>query len=196
MKTRYNKELNNVIAENNFQLQELQEENDTLHYSLEEEKQKNKSLEEELDILNQKLSQINNTTNILKLSKVSSFKSYMDYRAITNRDSKAYKLLSESTTDDNGLRKIDDYYCVAMGTYFGNVGDLLYVETDEGAHWNVILVDIKSDEHTDSTHTYTLSNGCMIEFIVDTSKLPVSIKRSGTVNGLGFQGKITVVKHI
>ena len=120
----------------------------------------------------------------------------MDYRTITNQGSYAYKLQQQAVTDENGLRKIDDYYCVAMGTHYGKVGDKLYIETDEGACWKVILADIKSDKHTDSTNSYTLSNGCMMEFIVDTRQMPGSIKRSGTVNGLGFQGNITVVKKI
>ena len=105
-------------------------------------------------------------------------------------------LIAKAATDENGLRKIDDYYCVAMGTHYGKVGDKLYIETDEGACWKVILADIKSDKHTDSTNSYTLSNGCMMEFIVDTRQMPGPIKRSGTVNGLGFQGNITVVKKI
>lgn len=149
-----------------------------------------------MDELNKQLSERAKLKNIVSLVKVSSFKSYMDYRTITDKGSAAYKLRLQATTDENGLRKINDYYCVAMGTRYGKVGDTLYIETDEGAHWNVILADIKSDKHTDSTHSYTLSNGCMMEFLVDTSKLPSTIRRSGTVNGLGFQGKITVVKHI
>ena len=35
-----------------------------------------------------------------------------------------------------------------------------------------------------------------MEFLVDTKKLPSSIKSSGTVNGLGFEGNITTVKKI
>lgn len=129
-------------------------------------------------------------------SKASSFKSYMDYRCITNKRSYQYKLIQSSVTDSNGLRKIGEYYCVAMGTYYGKLGDKFYIETDEGACWKVILADIKSDSHTNSTHQYTTANRCMMEFIVDTKKLPKSIKNSGTVNGLGFQGNIITVKKI
>lgn len=126
----------------------------------------------------------------------SDFKSYMDYRKITNTSSKQYQMQKIAYTDSNGLRKIDEYYCVAMGTYYGNLGDKFYVETDEGACWKIILSDIKSDLHTDSTHRYTLSNGCMMEFIVDTDVLDKSIRLSGTVNGLGFQGNISYIKKI
>lgn len=167
-----------------------------LERELETERQKNSELTQEVDSLNKKLAARAKQPNIVSLAAPSSFKSYMDYRTITNQGSYAYKLQQQAVTDENGLRKIDDYYCVAMGTHYGKVGDKLYIETDEGACWKVILADIKSDKHTDSTNSYTLSNGCMMEFIVDTRQMPGSIKRSGTVNGLGFQGNITVVKKI
>lgn len=192
----YNKDLNSVIAEATEQLEEAKAKQDKIAKELEEEREENNELTNKVNDLIQQLAERKKQKNIISTAKVSSFKSYMDYRTITNKGSYAYQLQQQAITDENGLRKINGYYCVAMGTRYGKVGDTLYIETDEGAHWNVILADIKSDKHTDSTHSYTLSNGCMIEFIVDTEKMPIHIKRSGTVNGLGFQGKITVVKHI
>lgn len=126
----------------------------------------------------------------------SAFKSYMDYRSLTDTSSKQYEMQQEAYTDANGLRKIDEHFCVAMGTYYGEVGDILYIETDEGASWTVILSDIKSDVHTDSTHRYTVSNNCMMEFIVDTYNLASDVELLGTVNSLGFQGKICKVTKI
>lgn len=126
----------------------------------------------------------------------SSFKSYMDYRSLTDTSSKQYEMQQEAYTDANGLRKIDEHFCVAMGTYYGEVGDILHIETDEGASWTVILSDIKSDVHTDSTHRYTVANNCMMEFIVDTYNLASDVELLGTVNSLGFQGKICKVTKI
>lgn len=129
--------------------------------------------------------------------KASSFKSYMDYRCITDKRSKAYQVANSATKLDNGLLVVDsEYYCVAMGTYYGQVGDKFYIETDEGNSWKIILCDIKANSHTDSTNRYTVANGCMMEFVVDTRLMPSSIKMSGTVNGLGFSGKITLVRKI
>lgn len=124
------------------------------------------------------------------------FKCYMDYRAITSITSTQYKMQQQAYTDENGLRKIGEYYCVAMGTYYGKCGDKFYVETDQGNSWKVIISDIKSDLHTDSTHRYSRSNGCMMEFVVDVNKLPTNIARSGTVNGLGFQGNIIYLEKL
>lgn len=165
-----------------------------MNEELEKYKSENNALKEKIDNLSVQTQKSNN--NIVSKVKCLSFKSYMDYRTITNKNSFAYKLQQQAVTDANGLRKIGDYYCVAMGTHYGKVGDKLYIETDEGTHWKVILADIKSDKHTDSTHSYTLSNGCMMEFIVDTKSMSKATRSSGTVNGLGFQGNITTVKHI
>lgn len=193
---RDNENLKEALINREIELNDSKKENESLTSSLEEEKNKNEKLESEVSSLTEQLSIRKATNNIISTVKVSSFKSYMDYRCITSKGSAAYQLQQKAVTDENGLRKIDDYYCVAMGTRYGKVGDTLYIETDEGASWKVILADIKSDKHTDSTHSYTLSNGCMMEFIVDTPAMPRNIRSSGTVNGLGFQGNITVVKHI
>lgn len=141
--------------------------------------------------------EVNNIEQLYEVStEASSFKSYMDYRALTDTSSTQYEMQQCAYTDDNGLRKIDEHFCVAMGTYYGELGDILHIETDEGATWTVILSDIKSDVHTDSTHRYTTANNCMMEFIVDTDAMNYEIKQSGTVNALGFQGKICKVTKI
>lgn len=183
------------IEELTKQVQNLEETCTSLRSQLEESNKKNEELSNQLKDITEKMSNTD-FKNIVSKAKASSFKSYMDYRTITNRTSYAYQLQKQAYTDNNGLRKIGDYYCVAMGTYYGNVGDTYYIETDEGACWKVILADIKSDKHTDRTHSYTRANGCMMEFIVDTNKMPRATRLSGTVNGLGFQGKITVVRHV
>ena len=177
-------------------INELKEKNKKLSKELQAAKKQSNKQKKKISELNKELKTLSNATNIATQTVPTTFKSYMDYRTITDCASYAYKLQQEATTDENGLRKIGEYYCVAMGTYFGKVGDTLYIETDEGACWKVILADIKSDEHTDCTHTYTIANGCMMEFIVDVYSMPSNIRASGTVKGLGFQGKITTVKHI
>lgn len=140
--------------------------------------------------------EVTNTEVYEVSNEASSFKSYMDYRALTDTSSTQYEMQQDAYTDSNGLRKIGKHFCVAMGTYYGKLGDILHIETDEGATWTVILSDIKSDVHTDSTHRYTTANNCMMEFIVDTNAMNYEIKQSGTVNALGFQGKICKVTKI
>lgn len=122
-------------------------------------------------------------------------KTYMDYRSISKNSKQGNIVYSEKAwTDENGLRRYGDYYCVAMGTYYGNVGDVLRISTDLGNEYLVILGDVKSDEHTDGENKYTVHNGCMLEFIVDSYEISESVKISGSVNGVsGIGGRIVGV---
>lgn len=130
--------------------------------------------------------------------KASTFKSWMPYTAITNQFSAAYKLQKKACTDKNGLRKIGDDYCVAMGTYYSStVGDRFKITMSTGATFTVIISDIKSNRHTDSSHKYTASNGCMMEFLVDKQKLNPTVKQSGNVGSIKlFSGKFTKIEKL
>lgn len=120
-----------------------------------------------------------------------SFKTYMNYKAITNKNSKQYKLQKLAYTDDNGFRRIDDDYLVAMGTYYSDTcGERFKITFEDGHEITVMIGDIKNDLHTNSTNQYTAvynSNGEFIsanvlEFIVDTSLLSKKAKNLGSVN--------------
>lgn len=131
-------------------------------------------------------------------SKASTFKSWMPYTAITNRSSPQYKLQKKAYTDENGLRKIGEDYCVAMGTFYSStIGDRFQITMSSGITFTVIISDVKSDRHTDSTHRYTVSNGCVMEFLVDKRKLNPIIKQSGNVGSLEFfSGKFSKIEKI
>ena len=115
----------------------------------------------------------------------SSKKTYMDYCCIS-RTSKQGKIVysSEAWTDEEGLRRIGEYYCVALGSYYGSVGDKFLVETDKGNKYKVIKADVKADIHTDSTNKYTIATGCMMEWIVETNKLNSFVRKSGNINNV------------
>ena len=102
-------------------------------------------------------------------------------------------------TDEDGLRKSGNYYCVALGSYYGNIGDKFLVETNKGNTYKIIKADEKANKHTDNTNRYTLSNGCMMEWIVETNKLNKSIKSSGNIDNIkkvsGAIIKITKIKE-
>ena len=127
------------------------------------------------------------------------FKSYMDYTCITNKNSSQWKLQKKAHTDENGLRKVDDYYCVALGTYYSDtIGDIFKVTLENGNTFEVIVGDIKADKHTDSKNMYHSmgeGRGDMVEFIVETSKLPKKVRRAGTISALEeFSGSITKIE--
>jgi hypothetical protein len=127
-----------------------------------------------------------------------SFKSYMDYKCITDRNSPQYKLQGECWTDKNGLRRFGDDYVIAVGSYYAeSVGERLEITLDSGDKFTAVVGDFKADSHTDSTHRYyPMSNGDknVIEFIVDTGSLDKKAKRMGDISYVdGFEGNIESV---
>lgn len=110
-----------------------------------------------------------------------SMKTYMDYRKITDKSSKQYKLQQRDDvyTDSEGFRKIEDSFLVAVGSYYGSVGDELQIELSNGTVFKAIIGDVKADIHTDSTNRQHKIDHSVVEFIVDTSKLPIMIKKMG-----------------
>lgn len=135
-----------------------------------------------------------------------SFKSYMSYKCITDKSSNQYKLQQKAYTDDMGLRKVDDYYLVAMGTYYSDtIGDKFRITLEGDKTFNVMIGDIKADIHTDKNNMYSAvynSNGKFIsanvlEFIVDTNKIDKSVRRLGSVNAYDdFKGNIIKIERI
>lgn len=135
-----------------------------------------------------------------------SFKTYMDYRCITDTDSMQYKLQQNSWTDEDGLRRLGEAYMVAMGTYYADeCGKTFEITFDTGEKILVVVGDIKEDCHTDKTNRYSPvydNNGNFIsanvlEFIVDTDALSRYTKRLGTVEYCGnLQGNIVSIVAI
>lgn len=131
----------------------------------------------------------------------SSFKSYMDFRTITCTASDQYRMQQEAYTDEYGLRKIGDYYCVALGTYYTpRCGATFHIITDNGNEFDVIVADIKADVHTDSTNRYVpMADGMgnIVEFIVDTSELDEYVRLLGSVDGYDhLSGNIVAIQKI
>lgn len=126
-----------------------------------------------------------------------SFKTFMDYRTITDETSKQYALQRLATTDENGLRRFNNRYIVAMGTYYSHsVGKEFVLTLDNSHEIAVIVGDIKQDEHTDVNNQYTTLSGNVVEFIVDEDKLPSKVLRMGDVSSLGLSGNITRIEEV
>lgn len=103
---------------------------------------------------------------------------FMEYTAVTSKDSSQYKLLNSEKAKDKGIyRKIDGYYAVALGSYYGSRIGTKYIITFKQADGSTksikaILGDQKSDEHTDSKHQHHTQDKSVVEFITakDTAK--------------------------
>ena len=99
------------------------------------------------------------------------FKSYMPMTALS-KSSPQYRYLVDETYDSANLRVTDDgYYAVAMGSYYGVLGDKFIVTFDDGTSTKVVKVDEKANNHTsDACYGMSMaSDGSIIEPIISTS---------------------------
>ena len=115
-----------------------------------------------------------------------SFKSYMSWRAITNTRSAQYKLQQECWTDKNGLRRYDEYYVIALGSYYtDDIGDTFRITLDNGKSFKAVVGDFKADRHTDELNQYTPTESCgkcVLEFVVDTKALNSTARKMGDIS--------------
>lgn len=113
---------------------------------------------------------------------------YMDYRAITDTSSKQYQLQQDPycvVNEQGFLIYRDNWYVVAMGSYWGKVGDKLIIHLENGEIIPVIIGDIKADRHTDEQNYAHASDGHVIEFLIDSNDLhmkKVEMNKHGLVN--------------
>ena len=130
-----------------------------------------------------------NTFNVPKKEKHliinhNGMKTFMSYTTITNKTSNQYKLQQMAYTDEEGFRKVNNRYCVAIGTAFGAyVGQIFDAELENGTIIECIVGDIKADKDTDKSNVFT-SQGCCLEFIVDMKQLNGTIKTMGNCSML------------
>ena len=97
-------------------------------------------------------------------------KTYMDYRAVTARDSVQYWFIRAHMTVDEEtgfLYDEDGFIGVALGSYYGIIGDRYYFTLDTGVILPVVKIDEKADVDTDSNGCYHAEDGSVIEFVID-----------------------------
>lgn len=138
----------------------------------------------------------------------SSFKSWMSYKAVTNRKSPQYKFIHTwGWVDGEGFMRCSgerdlgieqDYYLIALGSYYGTtIGTKYRITLDTGKEFYGVLADCKADIHTDSTNRYVLKNGNIVEFLVDASKLNKDVKKIGSANVLPeLNGTVVKIERI
>ena len=143
--------------------------------------------------------------NYLDVCSTSSVKSYMSYKAITNQSSKQWQYIhTNMVVNEKGLLETTDGYIgVALGSYFGEIGNKYIITLSTGIELKVVKVDEKSDRHT--------NNGCeqkydksVIEFVIDTEqatkyfgKMSNDYVLNGNFNNSNFfKGKIESIEVV
>ena len=95
-----------------------------------------------------------------------------------------YAVQQLATTDKNGLKKVGNRYCVAVGSHFGlSIGQKFDLILENNTVIPCVMGDQKADCHTDAANIFTV-NGCCSEFIVDSSCLNEAAKFSGDISSI------------
>ena len=117
---------------------------------------------------------------------VSATKTYMDYRAITAKGSTQYRYIQANMKIDEAtgfLVDEDGFIGVALGSYYGVIGDRYYITLESGVVLPVVKVEEKADGDTIGGCSHG-SDGSVIEFVIDTDYAASSDLFNRTGNGL------------
>ena len=96
-------------------------------------------------------------------------KTYMDYRMTTLVSSRQYQFLNYECTVDKKtgfLYDKDGFIAVALGSYYGEIGDRFYFTLDSGIVLPLVKGEEKDDGDTDGTNCYHTIDGSVIEFVI------------------------------
>lgn len=97
-------------------------------------------------------------------------KTYMDYRAVTATGSRQYWYIHNFMTVDpetGFLYDEDGFIGVALGSFYGVIGDRYYFTLDSGIVLPLVKVEEKADIDTDASGCYHYDDGSVIEFVID-----------------------------
>lgn len=132
----------------------------------------------------------------------SSVKTCMSVWKITNKTSPQYDYIFNSGLiefcDDGFLRTEDQFIGIALGSYFGDIGNKFIFELDTGIELKVVKIEEKANQHT--TKGFIQSKDySVIEFVCDFSKMQDKyISNEYPLNGNfnnadEFEGKIVKI---
>ena len=128
-----------------------------------------------------------------------------DYRAYNLVGTPHYRLRNSCYTDEYGMRRFNNDYVVALGSYYStHIGDRFEVVFDTGNTITVIFGDGKADRDTDTMNMYTPCinyNGenCanVLEFIIDSDIFYPEAYRYGSASYYEhLKGGIVSMKYL
>lgn len=120
---------------------------------------------------------------------------------ITDFTSKQYQFIQSymKIGSDGFLYSQDGFIGVALGSYYGEIGDRFIITFDDHRQVGVIKIEAKADEHT--------INGCsqfidssMIELVIDINKAQSAYAKAVQMGDFNysaiFNGRITDVEYL
>lgn len=137
----------------------------------------------------------------------SSVKSYMSYRMITDPTSPQYNYIREYMAVDENTGLLYDsegFIGVALGSYYGEIGDRYYFTLSSGIVLPIVKIEQKADKHT-TGQCYQSQDKSVIEFVVDVDKAGEYFGRWGDKNYIMsgnwnyssyFKGEITKAEKV
>ena len=137
--------------------------------------------------------------NLMYVWDHSLFYSYMYGTAVTNTESKQYKLISQSYVSDYGILAVDGHYLVAMGTFYADyVGRKYEITFANGNSIKVMIGDIKQDRHTYNLNRATgWRNNDIIEFIINPNYTLEYVLKAGSFHVIeDFNAPVVAIKKI
>ena len=91
------------------------------------------------------------------------------------------------------MRKVGEYYCIAIGKGFGFKVGTKVVVTLEKRSFKAIVADTKQDRHT--INGKVAKDGSVIEFIVDVGRLSEIVRLMGSVGEIEkFSGDVVKIE--
>lgn len=141
-----------------------------------------------------------------KVPNISShIKYFTDYRCYNLQYTPHYRLQQVSWTDEQGLRRFNNDYIVALGSYYStNIGDRFEVTLDTGMVFTIILGDGKWDADCDELCMYMPcfdyegnQAANLLEFIIDEDVLDAEVYDYGDLNCMeNFKGSVTKMRYL
>ena len=131
----------------------------------------------------------------------SSVKTYMDYRAITDKGSNQYRYIQAHMTvgDDGFLYDEDGSIGVALGSHFGSIGSKWEIVLDTGITFKAVKIDEKADRHVYNGCQHK-QDGSVIEFVIDSRKFEKAsngyVWQGNFNNNPDFKGKISAIYKV
>lgn len=135
------------------------------------------------------------------------FKSYMSYKALTNKDADQYlyqnpgyvnsagkSVSGETKNGKYGIRHYNGLPMVAMSTMYGNIGDIVEIRFSGGGVLRAVIGDWKHNDHVEHTWGSHKDDGSIVEFITDPDAMDPKIRESSNFNSYPeFEGYVVEI---